>query len=102
MSQNFSFKRRADPARPRIKRRPYNPVIDPMLARWAAQRQQTLRQTARELGIPPQLLREWLSLHPELAAALNAGRQAATAQLRAFEFVALPALSNVEGVASSR
>jgi len=49
--------------------RKYNPITDPMLARWAAQRQQTLGEAAKRMGIPLRLLNQWLKSHPELAAA---------------------------------
>ncbi len=70
--QNFPAHR--NNPRPRAKRRPYNPVIDPMLARWAAQRQGTLKEAANRMGIPQWLLNQWMKSHPELAATEKAGQ----------------------------
>jgi len=65
----------------RAQYREYDPQIDPMLARWAAQRNLALDHAARQMGIPTWLLRQWIKQHPELAAAMSEGERVADAKV---------------------
>ncbi len=66
---------------PPRKVRAYDPKIDPMLARWSAQRHQTLQEAANRMRVPLKILRQWINTHPELASALEAGRHIADAEI---------------------
>jgi hypothetical protein len=73
------FTRRRDGSRPLS--RPYDPTLDPLLARWAAQKNLDLADVAHQIGIPVALLRQWLRDHPELSAAVTEGHRTADAKV---------------------
>jgi len=51
---------KAHPAQPRRAHvRPYDPQLDPMIARWASQNRHTGYEIATRLGTPGKLLRKW-------------------------------------------
>jgi len=67
--------------RRRPRSREYDPEIDPLLVRWAAQRQATLAETSKRINVPQYKLREWLNRHPELASAFFTGQHVADARV---------------------
>ena len=66
---------------PRFKPRAFDPKVDPMLARWAVQRNHELKKAAHQMGVSLKVLRHWMRVHPELAEAMHAGNHIANAEI---------------------
>jgi transposase-like protein len=65
----------------RSHRREYDPVIDPMLTRWAARNHLTLDEAAKRVGVPARQLRQWVRQYPEMRAAIDAAERNADAEV---------------------
>ena len=63
------------------RRRPYDPTTDPLLVRWAAQRNLDLAEVAHQIGVPVEQFRAWLREHPDMAGAVAEGQRTADAHV---------------------